>query len=89
MLERRGVAPAPLPRSRLDAATLKAIATQTQAEYFYAGTAADLKKVYETLSSRLTVEKKETEISGLLALVAAVLALFSASLSLLWFNRIL
>ena len=76
-------------RVRLDAATLKAIATQTQAEYFYAGTAADLKKVYETLSSRLTVEKKETEISGLLALVAAVLALFSASLSLLWFNRIL
>ncbi|MDO8440626.1 MAG: VWA domain-containing protein [Polaromonas sp.] len=76
-------------RVRLDEATLKAIATQTQAEYFYAGTAADLKKVYETLSSRLTVEKKETEISGLLALVAAVLALFSASLSLLWFNRIL
>lgn len=76
-------------RVRLDEATLKAIATQTQAEYFYAGTAADLKKVYETLSSRLTVEKKETEISGLLALVASVLALFSASLSLLWFNRIL
>lgn len=76
-------------RVRLDEETLKAIATQTQAEYFYAGTAADLKKVYETLSSRLTVEKKETEISGLLALAAALLALMSASLSLLWFNRIL
>ncbi len=76
-------------RVKLDEETLKAIATKTQAEYFYAGTAADLKKVYETLSSRLTVEKKETEISGLLALAAAVLALISASLSLLWFNRIL
>jgi len=76
-------------RVKLDEETLKAIATNTQAEYFYAGTAADLKKVYETLSSRLTVEKKETEISGLLALAAAVLALMSASLSLLWFNRIL
>jgi Ca-activated chloride channel family protein len=76
-------------RVKLDEETLKAIATKTQAEYFYAGTAADLKKVYETLSSRLTVEKKETEISGLLALAAAVLALMSASLSLLWFNRIL
>ena len=76
-------------RVRLDEETLKAIATKTQAEYFYAGTAADLKKVYETLSSRLTVEKKETEISGLLALAAAVLTLMSASLSLLWFNRIL
>jgi Ca-activated chloride channel family protein len=76
-------------RVKLDEETLKAIANKTQAEYFYAGTAADLKKVYETLSSRLTVEKKETEISGLLALAAAVLALMSASLSMLWFNRIL
>ncbi|MEO8119615.1 MAG: VWA domain-containing protein [Rhodoferax sp.] len=76
-------------RVRLDEETLKAIASKTQADYFYAGTAADLKKVYETLSSRLTVEKKETEISGLLALAAALLAIVSAGLSLLWFNRIL
>ncbi len=76
-------------RVKLDEETLKGIARATQAEYFYAGTAADLKKVYETLSSRLTVEKKETEISGLLALVAAALALLSAGLSLAWFNRIL
>ena len=76
-------------RVRLDEETLKAIAAKTQAEYYYAGTAADLKKVYETLSSRLTVEKKETEISALLALAAAVLTLLSASLSMLWFNRIL
>jgi Ca-activated chloride channel family protein len=76
-------------RVRLDEETLKAIANKTSAEYFYAGTAADLKKVYDTLSSRLTVEKKETEISSLFALAAAALALMSAALSLLWFNRIL
>ena len=76
-------------RVRLDEETLKAIANKTSAEYFYAGTAHDLKKVYETLSSRLTVEKKETEVSALLALAAAMLALMSAGLSLLWFNRIL
>jgi Ca-activated chloride channel family protein len=76
-------------RVRLDEETLKAIANKTSAEYFYAGTATDLKKVYETLSSRLTVEKKETEVSALLALAAAALALLSAGLSLLWFNRIL
>ncbi|MDQ3059584.1 MAG: VWA domain-containing protein [Pseudomonadota bacterium] len=76
-------------RVKLDEATLKDIARTTQADYFYAGTAGDLKKVYETLSSRLTVEKKETEISALLALAAAALAVLSASLSLLWFNRIL
>jgi Ca-activated chloride channel family protein len=76
-------------RVRLDEETLKAIANKTSAEYFYAGTAHDLKKVYETLSSRLTVEKKETEVSALLAMAAAVLALLSAGLSLLWFNRIM
>jgi Ca-activated chloride channel family protein len=76
-------------RVRLDEETLKAIANKTNAEYFYAGTANDLKKVYNTLSSRLTVEKKETEISALFAMGAAALALLSAGLSLLWFNRIL
>src|SRR3954451_8890064 len=76
-------------RVRLDEETLKAVANKTSGEYFYAGTANDLKKVYETLSSRLTVEKKETEISALFALAAAALALLSAGLSLLWFNRIL
>jgi Ca-activated chloride channel family protein len=76
-------------RVRLDEEALKAVAQKTNAEYFYAGTAQDLRKVYEALSSKLTVEKKETEISALFAMVAAVLALGSAALSLLWFNRIL
>jgi Ca-activated chloride channel family protein len=76
-------------RVRLDEETLKQIANKTSAEYFYAGSAQDLKKVYETLSTRLTVEKKETEVSGLLALLAAALAVVSAGLSVLWFNRIL
>ena len=76
-------------RERLDEETLKSVAQHTQAEYFYAGTAADLKKVYETLSTRLTVEKKETEVSGLFALLGAVLALLSATLSLWWLGRIL
>src|SRR6476660_7681639 len=76
-------------RVRLDEETLKAIAQKTTAEYFYAGTAQDLRKVYETLSSKLTVEKKETEVSALAAMAAAALAMLSAGLSLLWFNRIL
>ena len=76
-------------RVRLDEETLKAIANKTSAEYFYAGTAADLKRVYETLSSKLTVEKRETEVSALLAMAAAAFALLSAGLSLFWFNRIL
>ncbi len=74
---------------KLDEPSLRAVAQTTGAEYFYAGDAETLKKVYEKLSTRLQVEKKETELSGLLALAAAVLAVTAAALSLLWFNRIL
>jgi Ca-activated chloride channel family protein len=76
-------------RVRLDEETLKSIANITRGEYFYAGTAADLKKVYEVLNARLVLEKKEMEISALFAAAAALAALVSALLSLLWFNRIL
>jgi len=76
-------------RVRLDEETLKTVALMTRGEYFYAGTAADLKKVYQTLNSRLSLEKKETEITALFSAVAALFAMVSGLLSLLWFNRIL
>jgi Ca-activated chloride channel homolog len=76
-------------RVRLDEETLKTIANMTRGEYFYAGTATDLKKVYQSLNSRLELEKKNMEISALFSAAAAVVALISALLSLLWFNRIL
>jgi Ca-activated chloride channel family protein len=75
-------------RVRLDEETLKQIANRTAAEYFYAGTAADLKKVYESLSSKLGVEKRETEVSAIVSLIAAAFALLSAALSVAWFGRI-
>lgn len=73
---------------RLDEGPLKEIAELTKGQYFYAGNAADLAKVYKTLSSRLTLEKRESEISALFAAGAAVLAVLSGLLSMLWFNRI-
>ena len=76
-------------RVRLDEETLKQIATITLGEYFYAGSAADLKKVYETLNSRLVLEKKETEITALFAGFGALLSVVAAALSLLWFHRVL
>ncbi len=75
-------------RVKLDEDTLKSISTMTMGEYFYAGTAADLKKVYQSLSTRLVVEQKETEISGLFAGAAALLVLLSAGLSVAWFGRV-
>jgi Ca-activated chloride channel family protein len=76
-------------RVRLDEESLKTIANVTRADYFYAGNAVDLQKIYKNLNTKLFFEEKETEITALFAAAAAVLALLSASLSLLWFNRIL
>jgi Ca-activated chloride channel family protein len=76
-------------RVRLDEETLKTIANLTRGEYFYAGTAMDLRKVYETLNSKFLLEKKQMEISSLFAAAAALVALVSGLLSLLWFNRVL
>jgi Ca-activated chloride channel family protein len=76
-------------RVRLDEDTLKQISQITRAEYYYAGTAEDLKKIYAGLSSRMVMERKETEISGLVAGLAALLTLLAAGLSIVWFNRIM
>jgi len=75
-------------RVRLDEETLKGIADITRGEYFYAGTAENLKQVYESLSTRLVMERKHSEVGALFTAAAAVLALLAALLSLLWFSRI-
>jgi Ca-activated chloride channel family protein len=76
-------------RVRLDEETLKQIANLTAADYFYAGTALDLKKIYQSLNSKFVLERKETEITAFFAAAAALTVLASAALSLIWFNRIL
>jgi Ca-activated chloride channel homolog len=75
-------------RVRLDEEALKNIANITRGEYFLASTATDLKKIYQTMGSRLTFEKKETEVSGLFAGFAALLVILAAALSMWWFNRV-
>jgi hypothetical protein len=64
-------------RVRLDEQALKTIANVTQGEYFYAGTATDLQKIYKNLNTKLFFEQRETEVSALFAAAAAVLALVS------------
>jgi len=76
-------------RVRLDEETLKQVSLLTRGEYFFAGTAEDLKKVYEGLSSKLVVEKRETEITALFTALGTVLAVFAAALSLWWFGRVI
>jgi len=76
-------------RVRLDEEALKQIANVTRGDYFYAGTATELKKIYEGMNTRMVLETKEMEISSLFSAVAAALAVVAALLSMLWFNRIL
>jgi Ca-activated chloride channel family protein len=74
---------------RLDEEALKTIANLTRADYFYAGNATDLQKIYQNLNARIFFEQKETEITALFAATGAALVFLAALLSLLWFNRIL
>jgi Ca-activated chloride channel family protein len=76
-------------RVRLDEETLKAVADITRGEYFYAGNAVDLKKVYQALNAKLILERKKTEITALFAGLAALFAVVSAALSLAWFHRVI
>jgi Ca-activated chloride channel homolog len=73
---------------QLDEPTLREVARMTGGEYHHAGTAEKLRGVYEHLGSRLQVQTRETELTGLLALISAMFALAAAGLSLLWFGRI-
>jgi Ca-activated chloride channel family protein len=76
-------------RVRLDEDTLKAIAKKTEGQYFYAGTAVDLKKIYESLNSRFVLQTKEMEVTAFFSAAAALLSMLSAVLGLLWFNRLM
>jgi len=76
-------------RVRLDEDTLKTIANITRGEYFYAGTATDLKKVYQGMNSKMVLQKQQSEITALFVAAAAVFVLLGAGFSLAWFNRLL
>jgi Ca-activated chloride channel homolog len=76
-------------RVRLDEDALKAIAEITRGEYFYAGSAPDLKKIYQDLNTKLVLEKKATEVTALFAALAAVLMLGAIALSMWWYQRVL
>jgi Ca-activated chloride channel homolog len=73
---------------QLDEPTLRHVAQITGGEYHHAGTAEALRSVYQKLGSRLQVSKRDTELTALLAAVAAVLLAAGVGLSALWFGRV-
>jgi Ca-activated chloride channel family protein len=73
---------------QLDEPTLREVARMTGGEYHQAGTADALRGVYRQLGSTLQLQTRETELTALVALVAAALIVVGAALSVLWFARI-
>jgi Ca-activated chloride channel family protein len=72
----------------LDEETLKNMANITHAQYFHAKTETELAKIYKDLNTKLQNETEEREITAFFAAAALLLTLASASLSVLWFGRI-
>lgn len=73
---------------QLDEPTLREVARMTGGEYHHAGTAEALRSVYENLGSRMQVHVEETELTSVLSLMSALLAIAAAGLSALWFGRV-
>ena len=73
--------------AKVDEETLQAIAKVTEGEFFRAGNSGDLKQIYEHLSTKFALERRDTEISALWAALSLALILTAGGLSLLWFRR--
>ena len=72
--------------AQVDEEALKGIAKTTEADYFKAASADDLKNVYKHLSTQFTLEKRDTEITALLAGAALLFILLALALSAFWFR---
>jgi Ca-activated chloride channel family protein len=73
---------------QLDEPTLREVARMTGGEYHHAGTAEALRSVYHKLGSRLQTQTRDTELTALLAMLAAILIVAGSALSVLWFGRV-
>jgi Ca-activated chloride channel homolog len=73
----------------IDEDVLMGVAEMTGAEYFYASSAPELYAVYASLGSKVVLTRIRTEITALVCAVAALAAIVSAAMSLVWFGRVL
>ena len=73
--------------ARVDEKALQAVAKITEGEFFRAGNSQDLKEVYQHLSSKFSLERRDTEVTALFGALTLVLTILALALSLLWFKR--
>jgi len=74
--------------SRLDEATLQAVADNTGGQYYNASSEEDLSRVYRDLQPKLSIKPENIEITSLFAGAGMLLFLLAGALSLLWFGRV-
>ncbi len=73
--------------TRVDERSLQAVAKITDAEFFKAENSKDLGQVYRHLSSKFSLERRDTEITALFGLASLLFVLLALGLSLFWFRR--
>lgn len=73
--------------TRVDERSLQAIAALTEAEFFRAENSKSLEQVYKHLSSKFSLERRNTEVTAIFAIASLLLILLAAALSLIWFRR--
>ena len=64
------------------------VARITDAKYFHASTATDLRDIYQGLDTQVILRTQRSEITFAFTASAVILLLVGATLSLLWFNRL-
>lgn len=73
---------------QLDEPALRKVAELTGGEYHRAASAEALRGVYQNLGSQRLVRTRDTELTAVLAGLAAALLIAAAALSLWWFGRV-
>jgi Ca-activated chloride channel family protein len=74
--------------TRLDEATLQAIARVTDGTYYNAVTEEDLQEIYANLDPELIIEPEPMEVTSLFAGASVLIMLVGGATSMLWFSRV-
>ena len=74
--------------SQLNEPMLQYIADTTGGAYYNAGSAEDLRRIYNDLEPKLSIKREEMEITSILAGISFLVILIGGAISLLWFGHI-
>jgi Ca-activated chloride channel homolog len=73
--------------AKVDEEALQDVASTTGGEFFRATNASELASIYQHLSSKFTLERRDTEVTALFAAVAFLLGLLALVLSMRWYRH--